>query len=56
MKVIVREMRYKTIEVPDDSKSSYLENMIDNKELLFDDRNSCYEVLLPNSSEWKELF
>lgn len=57
MKILVREINYKEIEVPNDVTRFDVENMIQNCEVVIGDTTDTeYEVKFPESENWKELF
>lgn len=57
MKILVREINYKEIEVPNDVTRFDVENMIQNCEVVISDTTDIeYEVKFPESENWEELF
>lgn len=57
MKILVREINYKEIEVPNDVTRFDVENMIQNCEVVIGDTTDTqYEVKFPESENWEELF
>lgn len=57
MKILVREINYKEIEVPNDVTRFDVENMIQNCEVaIVDTIDTQYEVKFPESENWEELF
>lgn len=57
MKILVREINYKEIEVPNDVTRFDVENIIQNCEVAISDTTDTeYEVKFPESENWEELF
>ena len=57
MKILVREINYKEIEVPNGVTRFDVENMIQNCEVVTGDTTDTeYEVKFPESENWEELF
>lgn len=57
MKILVREINYKEIEVSNGVTKFDVENMIQNCEVVTGDTTDTeYEVKFPESENWEELF
>ena len=57
MKILVREINYKEVDVPVDTTKCDVANMIQSNEVIVGDTTDTeYEVKFPESKNWEELF
>ena len=57
MKILVREINYKTVEVPNDFTKYDVEDMIQDGEIVIGDTTDTeYQVKFPGRRSWEPLF